>query len=70
MLGASVGIATTGVAGPESQGGKAPGTVFVAVSAAGHDAVVRGLTLTGGRDEVRRQSVAAAVEALVSVVDM
>jgi nicotinamide-nucleotide amidase len=55
-LGASVGVATTGVAGPEPQDGQPPGTVHIAVSLA-DDTVVRTMSLTGNRDEVRRLTV-------------
>jgi nicotinamide-nucleotide amidase len=68
LLGASVGLATTGVAGPDPQDGKAPGTVFVAVSIAGRDAVVRELAIAGGRDDVRKETVTAAMGMLVSAL--
>jgi nicotinamide-nucleotide amidase len=55
-LGATIGVATTGVAGPGPQDGHPAGTVHVAVSLAG-DTVVRTMALTGGRDEVRRLTV-------------
>jgi nicotinamide-nucleotide amidase len=55
-LGAAVGMATTGVAGPDPQDGKAPGTVHVAVSSESFR-VVRSLSLAGDRDQIRRQSV-------------
>jgi nicotinamide-nucleotide amidase len=55
-LGATIGVATTGVAGPESVGGFPPGTVHIAVSLA-DDTVVRTMALNGNRDEVRRLTV-------------
>jgi nicotinamide-nucleotide amidase len=55
-LGATIGVATTGVAGPGPQDGHPPGTVHVAVSLAG-DTVVRTMALTGSRDEVRKLTV-------------
>ena len=55
-LGATIGIATTGVAGPGPQDGHPAGTVHVAVSLAG-DTIVRTMALAGGRDEVRRLTV-------------
>jgi nicotinamide-nucleotide amidase len=55
-LGATIGIATTGVAGPDPAEGFPPGTVHVAVSLA-DDTVVRTMALTGNRDEVRRLTV-------------
>ncbi len=55
-LDATVGVATTGVAGPDSQHGHPPGTVHIAVSLA-DDTVVRTIALPGNRDEVRRLAV-------------
>lgn len=55
-LGATVGVATTGVAGPDSQDGQPPGTVHIAVSLA-DDTIVRTIALSGDRDEVRRLTV-------------
>jgi nicotinamide-nucleotide amidase len=69
-LGADVGLATTGVAGPDPQDGQPPGTVHVAVATA--DGVrVRSFTgasvLPGGREAVRAATV-GAVLALLSEV--
>jgi len=60
---ATFGVATTGVAGPDSQDGQPVGTVFVAVSA---DAArsVAALTLTGSRREIRTGAVIGALELL------
>jgi len=55
-LDATIGLATTGVAGPGPQDGHPAGTVHIAVSLAG-DAVVRTMALPGNRDEVRRLAV-------------
>jgi nicotinamide-nucleotide amidase len=55
-LGATIGVATTGVAGPGPQDGHPAGTVHVAVSLSG-DTVVRTMALQGNRDEVRRLTV-------------
>jgi nicotinamide-nucleotide amidase len=55
-LGATVGVATSGVAGPDPQDGWPPGTVHIAVSVA-DDTIVRTIALPGDRDEVRRLSV-------------
>lgn len=49
--GADVGLATTGVAGPDPQDGQAPGVVFVAVSTPVASEVHR-LDLTGDRSQV------------------
>lgn len=53
-LGADVGLATTGVAGPDPQDGQPVGTVFVAVSDG--IPVVRALTLSGDRAAIRAAS--------------
>lgn len=60
---ATIGVATTGVAGPESQGGREPGTVFVAVSS---DAgpLVREAAFVGDRAAVRAAAVDLALEML------
>jgi nicotinamide-nucleotide amidase len=59
-LTADVGIATTGVAGPDPQDGKAPGTVHVAVVTP--DGVHRSeLRLAGDRAAVRAATVDAAL---------
>ncbi|HET9658455.1 MAG TPA: CinA family protein [Kineosporiaceae bacterium] len=65
-LGADWGLATTGVAGPDPQDGKAPGTVYVAV--AGPGAQVRALHLPGDRPRIRDATVAAALELLVFAI--
>ena len=67
LTGADLGVSTTGVAGPDPQEGKAPGTVFVAVSGAG-DTRVRGLTLSGDRAAVRAATVDAALATVLAVV--
>ncbi|ADB32060.1 CinA domain protein [Kribbella flavida DSM 17836] len=66
-LGATYGLATTGVAGPDPQAGIAAGTVYVA--AAGPDAVrVRKLALSGDRAAVRRASVEAVLRLAVELM--
>ncbi|MFJ9701126.1 CinA family protein [Streptomyces fradiae] len=67
-LGASWGVATTGVAGPEPQDGRPVGTVYVAVcgpsggpAEAGKAAALR---LDGGRAEIRGESVRSVLELL------
>jgi len=59
-LGASIGIATTGVAGPDPQDGHAPGEVWLGF-AVGDDVRAVGLALGGDRAAVRRDTVAEAV---------
>jgi nicotinamide-nucleotide amidase len=66
-LGATHGLATTGVAGPDDQDGQPPGTVFVAVHAPAARRVVGRSgesALTGGRDVVRWAAVELALELL------
>ena len=55
-LGATIGVSTTGVAGPGDADGFPAGTVHVAVSL-DDDTVVRTMALSGNRDEVRRLTV-------------
>lgn len=66
-LGADVGLATTGVAGPEPQGGHVPGTVHVAV-AAPTTTQVRSMRLAGGRGEVRAGARVAVLELALEIV--
>jgi nicotinamide-nucleotide amidase len=66
-LGAGYGVATTGVAGPDPQDGRPPGTVFVAVHAPGARRVVGrsgDTTLAGGRALVRWSTVELALDLL------
>jgi nicotinamide-nucleotide amidase len=65
-LGASVGAATTGVAGPDPAEGKPAGTVYVAASA-GPQTLVRRLALSGSRAAIRAATVREAL-ALVLVI--
>jgi nicotinamide-nucleotide amidase len=62
-LGAVWGLATTGVAGPESQDDRPPGRVFVAVSGP-NAALVERLDLPGGRAQVRAGCVEAVLDLL------
>ncbi|MEY9851091.1 nicotinamide-nucleotide amidase [Leifsonia sp. EB41] len=60
---ADLGLSTTGVAGPDPQGGRAVGTVFIGVaSAAGVRSVE--LRLAGDRQSIRSQTVSRAVREL------
>ena len=59
-LGATWGLATTGVAGPDPQDGVTPGTIYVAVTGPGAERVER-LLLPGGRGEVRAAAVRRAL---------
>ncbi|MDO9590576.1 MAG: nicotinamide-nucleotide amidohydrolase family protein [Microcella sp.] len=65
---ADIGVATTGVAGPDPQGDAPVGLVFVAVAdAEGSD--VRELRFTGDRAGIRAQAVAAAIALLADRLD-
>ncbi len=71
-LAADVGVATTGVAGPDPQDGHPPGTVWVAVATA-RGTVVRGRSpgdgaAVGERPAVRRAAVDAALGLLGDVL--
>ena len=59
-LGADLGLATTGVAGPDPQDGHPPGEVWIAVASAVDVRSVR-LELGGDRDAVRRETVVAVL---------
>ena len=60
-LGASVGLATTGVAGPDPQDGRAPGTVFVAVVTP-LTSRIASWQFPGDRAAVRRATVGGVLE--------
>lgn len=62
---ADIGVATTGVAGPSSQDGKPPGTVYVAVAT---DEAVDALELRlqGDRGEIRAATVDAVIRAVLT----
>jgi nicotinamide-nucleotide amidase len=62
-LGADVGVATTGVAGPDPADGRPVGTVYVAV-AVGDAVTVRSLALSGDRAGIRAATVDAAIALL------
>lgn len=64
VVGSDVGVATTGVAGPEPQDGQAVGTVFVAVAVEGAVEVSQ-LRLDGTRSEIRAATVAKALALLL-----
>lgn len=63
LMGADWGVATTGVAGPTSQGGQPPGTVYIAISGPS-GTQVRLLALTGDRAQIRAATVSAALALL------
>ncbi|MFD4959263.1 CinA family protein [Microbacterium sp. NPDC058389] len=67
VLGADVGLATTGVAGPDPQDGKPVGTVHIAVVTP-ETAVTAELALSGTRDEIRTASVRKVLELALDVL--
>ena len=63
LMGATYGLSTTGVAGPDPVDGKPVGTVYVAVVGPGSSRV-RALALSGDRAGIRAQSVLAVLRLL------
>jgi nicotinamide-nucleotide amidase len=68
LMGATYGLATTGVAGPDTAEGKPVGTVFVAVAGPGTSRV-QALSLSGNRAQVRAHSVLAVLRLLAQELD-
>jgi nicotinamide-nucleotide amidase len=69
LVGADFGLATTGVAGPDGQDGKAPGVVFVAVDTP-FDSWYRELLLEGDREQIRTRAAVAVLELLTEVLSV
>jgi nicotinamide-nucleotide amidase len=65
-LGATWGLATTGVAGPDPDDGFPPGTVHIAASAG--SLATRSLALAGDRDRIRRDTVDQALRLLCDLL--
>jgi nicotinamide-nucleotide amidase len=66
--GADWGLATTGVAGPDPQGGVAPGTVYIGLSYPDGRSEARRLDLVGDRPAIRRAVVASALTLIVEAI--
>jgi nicotinamide-nucleotide amidase len=64
VLGASVGLSTTGVAGPTEQDGQPVGTVFVGLAIDGQPPTAVELHLPGDRERVRQFSTISALDLL------
>jgi len=64
VLGADVGLALTGVAGPTEQDGMPVGTLCIAIALADGRSVTRTLRLPGQRDQMRQMSVITALDLL------
>jgi nicotinamide-nucleotide amidase len=67
QLAAAVGVATTGVAGPDPADGQPVGTVHIAASAKGR-VVSRALALSGDRDEIRMATVEHALGLMMGIL--
>ena len=61
LFGATVGLATTGVAGPTQQDGKPVGLVYIGYASAGSEPVAEELRLDGDREAIRAQTVRNAL---------
>jgi nicotinamide-nucleotide amidase len=66
-LGADLGLATTGVAGPDPQDGHPPGEVWIAVASSTGVRSLR-LELGGDRGAIRRETVVAVLEFALAAV--
>jgi len=64
---ANIGVATTGVAGPDAQDGQPPGTVFIGVSS-DNGSVAIPVQLVGDRATIRAETVTAAIEAVRQLI--
>ena len=67
VCGADIGVATTGVAGPEPHDGKPVGTVYIGLATAA-GATSFPYRFEGGRQEVRALACGAALERLLDAV--
>lgn len=64
QFGSDTAVATTGVAGPDSQEGLAPGICFLGIALPGAPAEALALSLTGGRQRIRELATLQALGAL------
>jgi nicotinamide-nucleotide amidase len=69
LMGATYGLSTTGVAGPDPVDGKPVGLVYIAVVGPGASRV-KALDLGGDRSSIRAQSVLAVLELLEEELDV
>ena len=67
-IAADIGIATTGVAGPDGQDGHAPGTVYLGIAFAG-TVYAKRLALTGTRAQIRAETVRRAIEEIEAALE-
>ena len=68
IFGATIGLSTTGVAGPSASEGKPVGLVYVAAVGENFSAVVE-CHFSGARTEIKSQAVAAALKLLIEQLD-
>lgn len=68
VCGAAIGVACTGVAGPEPQDGRPVGCVHVAVATGPGRVVAKELALSGERDEIRRSTAEACLALVLEVL--
>jgi nicotinamide-nucleotide amidase len=64
VTGADIGLGITGVAGPDTQEGVAPGTVFVGLAFADRATTTRELRVPGDRERVRQYGTISALDLL------
>ena len=64
VLGADIGLALTGVAGPDPSEGRSPGTVIVALALPEHDCESIEVHLPGDRERVRQYATISALDLL------
>jgi nicotinamide-nucleotide amidase len=67
VLGADVGLSTTGVAGPDAHDGKPVGRVYIGVATAAGTAGFE-YSFTGSRPDIRGAACAAALERLLEAL--
>ncbi|WP_050181384.1 competence/damage-inducible protein A [Domibacillus robiginosus] len=66
---AEIGISFTGAAGPAPLEGQEPGTVFLAISRAGHQTMVHPLKMVGSRAGIRKRTVKYGCHYLLALLD-
>jgi nicotinamide-nucleotide amidase len=64
VLGSDLGLAITGVAGPDPQDDRPPGTVFVGLARPDRPTESFGFNVPGDRDRVRQYATIAALDLL------
>ncbi|WP_174613374.1 competence/damage-inducible protein A [Virgibacillus ihumii] len=69
VLDADVGISFTGAAGPETEEGNPPGTVFIGIHQVGKDTVVRKCIFQGDRNTIRERSVIKGFELVMNLLE-